>query len=179
VSLNGQTFFRYSNFRRVVADAAEAVAILTLLMGEGRTPTDPGQSGSLMQRALLDKPITPRRAAQLIAAASLTLTLVGGFAAWLLDRDGIGSFGDSLWWALQTVTTVGYGDVVPKGTVGRIIGALLMLNGIALLSVVTAAVTAMLVEQARRRHSGADKEVRDALERIESRLGEIESRLDK
>jgi voltage-gated potassium channel len=162
-----------------VAGTAEAVAILTLLMGEERTSADQERSGPLMQRALFDKPITPRRAAQLIAVASLSLTLVGGLAVWLFDRKGIGSLGDSLWWAMQTVTTVGYGDVVPQGTSGRIIGALLMLNGIALLSVVTAAVTAMLVEQARRRHSGTDDDLKAALERIESRLGEIESRLDR
>jgi voltage-gated potassium channel len=163
-----------------VAGTAEAVAILTVLMDEGRTPADQGGSGSMLQRALLDKPITPRRAAQLIAVASLSLTLAGGVTVWLLDRHGIGGFGDSLWWAMQTVTTVGYGDVVPKGTSGRIIGALLMLNGIALLSVVTAAVTAMLVEQARRRQSQAeDDEVKATLERIESRLGEIEARLDR
>ena len=148
------------------------------LMPDERTPVDQEWPRSLLQRALFGKPITPRRAAQLIAAASLLLTLVGGLAAWLLDRDGIGSFGDSLWWAMQTVTTVGYGDVVPQGTVGRLIGAVLMLNGIALLSVITAAVTAMLIERARRQR-GQPEEPMATLERIESRLGEIEARLDR
>jgi voltage-gated potassium channel len=78
---------------------------------------------------------------------------------------------------MQTVTTVGYGDVVPENTTGRI-GALLMLNGIALTGIVTAAVTAALVEQARRRQSaGEDDEVPAALARIEERLGRIEASL--
>jgi voltage-gated potassium channel len=147
-------------------------------MPDERTPADQEWPRSLLQRALFGKPITPRRAAQLIAAASLLLTLAGGLAAWLLDRDGIGNLGDSLWWALQTVTTVGYGDVVPEGTTGRVIGAILMLNGIALLSVITAAITAMLVERGRRRRAEPD-DVMATLERIESRLGEIEARIDR
>jgi voltage-gated potassium channel Kch len=133
---------------------------------------------SLLQRALFGKPLTPRRAARLIAAASLLLTLCGGLAAWLIDRDSVGSLGASLWWSLQTVTTVGYGDVVPSGTAGRLVGAVLMLNGIALLSVVTAAITAMLVEQARRRRA-TDEAVPATLERIESKLAEIEARIDR
>ncbi|HEX7293092.1 MAG TPA: potassium channel family protein [Solirubrobacterales bacterium] len=131
-----------------------------------------------LQRALFDKPITPRRAALMIGLTSLLLTLGGGLAAWLLDRTGIENLDDSFWWALQTVTTVGYGDVVPKGGAGRIVGAILMLNGIALISVVTAIVTAMLVEQARRRHGrGSEAEIAATLERIEARLEAIESRI--
>jgi voltage-gated potassium channel len=160
-------------------DAADATAILTSLMSEERTPVDQGGSRSLLQRALFGKPLTPRRAVRLIAAASLLLALGGGVAAWLVDRDGIGTLGDSLWWALQTVTTVGYGDVVPEDTTGKLIGAVLMLNGIALVSVITAAVTAMLVEQARRRRSTSDETLLATLERIEARLAELEARVGR
>jgi voltage-gated potassium channel len=142
-------------------------------------PENQDEPRSLLQRALFGKPLTARRAALLIAAASLLLTLGGGLAAWLIDQDGVGSLGDSLWWSLQTVTTVGYGDVVPTDPAGRVVGALLMLNGIALLSVVTAAITALLVEQTRRRRASDNEAVPATLERIESRLTEIEARLDR
>jgi voltage-gated potassium channel len=133
---------------------------------------------SLLQRALLAEPLTLRRAGQVIAATSLLLTLAGGVLVWLFDRKGIGSLGDGMWWAMQTVTTVGYGDVVPHGTVGRLIGAVLMLNGIALITVITAIVTATLVEQARKRRGGGpESEIAAALERIEARLDEIDSRI--
>ncbi len=142
-------------------------------------PGGPKQDGesTLLQRALFGKPITPRRAWRLIAMATLLLTLGGGLAAWLLDRDGIDSLGDSLWWALQTVTTVGYGDVVPQGTVGRLLGAVLMLNGVALISVITAIVTAMLIEQARKRRAVPEGDVAAALERIEAKLAAIEAQV--
>ncbi len=130
------------------------------------------------EQRLFAKPLTPRRAGRLIAATTLTLTLAGGLAAWLLDANEVGSFGDSIWWAMQTVTTVGYGDVVPEDTTGRVIGAILMLNGVALISVITAIVTAALMEQARRRHAAAEDEgVEAALARIESRLEKIEASL--
>lgn len=133
---------------------------------------------TMLERRLFAKPLTPRRAGLLIAATSLLLTLAGGLAVWLLDRDAVGSLGDSFWWAMQTVTTVGYGDVVPENTVGRIIGAILMLNGIALIGIVTAVVTAVLVEQARRRRSASEEdEVVAALGRIEARLSRIEASL--
>jgi voltage-gated potassium channel len=135
---------------------------------------------TMLERKLFSKPLTPRRAGLLIATTSLLLTLLGGLAVWIFDRKAIGSLGDSFWWAMQTVTTVGYGDVVPENISGRVIGAVLMLNGIALIGIVTAVVTAVLVEQARRRRSESEEdEVAAALTRIEARLSRIEASLEK
>jgi voltage-gated potassium channel len=136
-----------------------------------------GRHRPFVERALFGRAITPGRAATIIAGASLLLTASAGVAARLLDKNDFASLRDAMWWALQTVTTVGYGDVVPHDTVGRLIGAILMLNGIALLTVVTAGVTAMLIEQSRRRRSTSDDPVLARLERIESRLSELSSRL--
>jgi voltage-gated potassium channel len=74
---------------------------------------------------------------------------------------------------MQTVTTVGYGDVVPEHVAGRLIGVVLMLQGIALLTVIAASVTATLIEQARQRRSEPDV-VLAKLEQMESRLEAIE-----
>jgi voltage-gated potassium channel len=127
-----------------------------------------------LRRYLDARPLTARRAARVIAASSLMLTLAGGVAAWLIDRREFDGLGDALWWALQTVTTVGYGDVVPENLGGRLIGGALMLQGIALLTVITAAVTATLIEQARQRRPPESDPVLAKLEQIESRLGAIE-----
>ena len=59
--------------------------------------------------------------------------------------------GWGLWWAVQTVTTVGYGDTVPQTLAGRALATLVMLTGIGFISVVTAAITAAFIESARRR----------------------------
>ncbi len=146
-------------------------------MSEESTPAPGSEPRPRIQHALFDRTLTPRGAARLIASASLLITVTGGLAIWLLDKKEIGSLGDAFWWALQTVTTVGYGDIVPENTIGRLIGALLMLNGIALVSVVTAAVTATLIEQARRRHASSEEDARAALARIEARLARIEAQV--
>jgi voltage-gated potassium channel len=53
-----------------------------------------------------------------------------------------------MWWAVETVTTVGYGDIVPKQTVGKLIAGFLMLGGLSLIAVVTAAITSGFVSRA-------------------------------
>ena len=53
-----------------------------------------------------------------------------------------------MWWAIQTVTTVGYGDVTPKDVAGRIVAGIVMLEGIAFVAIVTAAVTSTFVARA-------------------------------
>jgi voltage-gated potassium channel len=77
-----------------------------------------------------------------------------------------------------TVTTVGYGDVTPQRTDGRIIAAIVMLTAIGFLAVITAAVTASMVESARRRFavkSEADMDHR--LDELNSRLARFEAAL--
>jgi voltage-gated potassium channel len=137
-----------------------------------------GDTGGLvlqdrLQRVLQDRRLTARRAAWVIAASTFVLTIAGGVGAWLVDRRDFDGVGDALWWAMQTVTTVGYGDVVPEHTTGRLIGVILMLQGIALLTVITASVTATLIEQARRRRSEPDA-ILAKLEQMEARLEAIE-----
>jgi len=85
-----------------------------------------------------------------------------------------------MWWALQTVTTVGYGDVTPKKLSGRIIAAFVMLEGIAFLTIVIAAITSTFVARAAREREITEAADEDNAEvRIEAQLAGIERRLDQ
>jgi voltage-gated potassium channel len=126
------------------------------------------------------RPLTPRRAAVIIAGYTALVTFAGALVGWLADRKDFDSFGDALWWALQTVTTVGYGDVVPSSGTGRVIGAFVMISGIAFLTVITAAVTAALIEAARRRQPPSDREqLAELMQEMSARLAAIEARLEQ
>lgn len=130
-----------------------------------------------MARKLGGRPLTARRAVVIIMGTTTAITVAGGITIRLFDKKDFSSIGEGLWWAVQTVTTVGYGDVVPHGTGGRLIGTVVMLTGIAFISLVTASVTALLVEQARQRQRGAEDPVEAKLDLISSRLAAIERRL--
>lgn len=95
-----------------------------------------------------------------------------GTIAWLFERQAEGgeivTVADGLWWALVTATTVGYGDMVPVTAEGRGIAVLLLLVGVALLSVVTANIAAFFVEES----DGEVRELKAQLDRIEARLSE-------
>jgi voltage-gated potassium channel len=110
----------------------------------------------------------------LVVSVTLLVTVGGGVVIWLLDHKEFSDLGTSLWWAVQTVTTVGYGDVVPHETIGRVIGTVVMLTGIGFIAVMTAAVTASLIEQARRRAAADRPDPTVQLDRIEARLAAIE-----
>jgi len=79
---------------------------------------------------------------------------------------------------VQTLTTVGYGDVVPESTAGKLIATVVMLNGIALLTVITAAVTATLIDQVRRRREPEGNDERPLDPAIVGALDDIRSRLE-
>ncbi len=86
-----------------------------------------------------------------VAIASVGL---GSIAILDVERDAAGAnitkFDAALWWACETVTTVGYGDVYPVTTQGRVIGVALMVVGISMVGAVTAAVAAWMVKQVER-----------------------------
>ncbi len=104
-----------------------------------------------------------------MGALTLTLAALGaGLLVVLEPRTVNHSFLDGLWWALVTVSTVGYGDITPQTLLGRLLAVVLMLSGLGLLSTLAAAVSAYFI--------GEDVkliELRDRLERIEAILEEM------
>jgi voltage-gated potassium channel len=133
----------------------------------------------LSARLLLRDSLTARRAAAIIAGFAFVITVAGGILERVLDHQEYPTIGKGLWFALQTVTTVGYGDVTPSRSSGRTIAAVLMLTAIGFLAVITASVTAALVESARRRFAVSEEAgVEQRLDRMDARLARIEAALD-
>lgn len=129
----------------------------------------------LRGQRLLSRTITVRRAALWIAFATIVTTLAGGVAIRVLDHKEFPDIGKGLWWSVQTVTTVGYGDHVPSTTEGQIVGAAIMIAGIGFLTVFTATITAAFVEGARARLGrGRDDEIIARLDRIEKLLQDMD-----
>jgi voltage-gated potassium channel len=125
------------------------------------------------------KGLRPRHAAYLVVAVWTFAIVVFGVVEHLIDRETFGSVWLAMWWATQTVTTVGYGDVVPHQAAGQVIATFLMLGGLSTIAVVTAVITSAFVTraQAERREAGDDP-VMQKLEEIQSDLARLRERDD-
>ncbi|WP_415901439.1 ion channel [Neptuniibacter sp. QD29_5] len=86
---------------------------------------------------------------------------------------------DGLWWAWVTVTTVGYGDLVPATTEGRIFGSLLILMGLAMFSMLTASFSVFFIEQDERELTQKEERNIERIEGLERKLEKIENQLDQ
>ncbi len=111
------------------------------------------------------------RAAIVVIPAILA---AGSAGVWLLEKDSNGAidhYGDAAWWAITTVTTVGYGDIAPVTTEGRLIAAVLMVTGIAAFGVVTANVAAGLTRQRQ-----PEQDISKRLEELQAAIDELRQR---
>lgn len=117
--------------------------------------------------------IMQRRGLQWILVAVGAVIVLGAFLTMLAERQdptaSIDSFGTALWWAVVTSTTVGYGDVSPVTPGGQGIAVVLMLVGIALLSVITANIASLFVES----------DLEDENDELRDQLIEVNAKLDQ
>ncbi|EXG80769.1 potassium channel family protein [Cryptosporangium arvum] len=129
------------------------------------------------------------------AILAIGVLFAGAVTVYGAERDhpdaNIRTFPDAVWWAMTTMTTVGYGDRFPVTAQGRAMAAVLMLAGIAILGIVTASIAAWFIGQFTAVASAVEEEVdRDVeilsavrelsqrLERLESRLDDVVGRVD-
>ena len=137
-----------------------------------------------------------RRVTRISHARSLTLGLavtfvglafVGAIVMRFADSDNFPSVGLAMWWALQTVTTVGYGDVVPTTAFGRVIGGIEMVMGVSFIAFLTAGVTSTVIQRAeaetRKDDLGQSEQdtqsIIDALRGTTQAITELDSRLER
>jgi voltage-gated potassium channel Kch len=125
------------------------------------------------------EPLSVRNAAGVIVVATALVVVGAGVLISLLDREEYPDVWIGMWWALQTVTTVGYGDVAPSHSTGRLVGAVVMLEGTAFIAIVTAVITSTFV--ARATHESDAARAKDELsdrELLDRRFDELERKLD-
>ena len=112
-----------------------------------------------------------------VAAVAIIVAATSAVVVYNAERQASGSnihtLGDSLWWAVTTVTTVGYGDRYPVTGTGRLMAVVLMLTGIALVGVITAAVASYFVNLVRQATTAQADE--DATDKHELLLAEIQA----
>ena len=148
--------------------------------------------------ARIRRMVATRRVFPLLLVITVALALVAGFVATLVDRQDFPTFGVGIWWAIVTLATVGYGDVVPTTAGGKIVGSATIIVGVTFLSFLTATVTSLFVsteqderaaEEARLRAAGevetraliarSDDETRELFRRLDERLAAIDAKLER
>ena len=124
-------------------------------------------------------PLSVVNAVRVIVGSTALVVVVSSVLMWLLDHKEYPNIGRALWWAMQTIPTVGYGDVTPKDPVGRIIATVVMLWGIAFLSILTAVITSTFVARAAQEHEREVLEGAGTAQDPLVKLNEIAARLDR
>ena len=108
------------------------------------------------------------------ALLTLLVVVVAGAAEAVVDSGDFGSTWTGMWWALVTVTTVGYGDLTPHSVGGRVVAVFVMLFGIGFLSILTATIASRFVKAERGDETEA---ILAALARLEADLAELKQRV--
>ena len=131
-----------------------------------------------MTKRIERRGLRPRDAAYVIAWVWAVSVVIFGVVEHLVDPDTYDTVWLGMWWGVETVTTVGYGDVVPQDTVGKVIAVFLMLGGLSLLAVVTGAITSAFVTQAEaERRVDGDDPVLQRLQDMSAQLEQIKTEL--
>ena len=121
-----------------------------------------------------------RYASVAIMTVTGVMTLLGAVVIRVFDHDEFPTLGEAIWFTLQTVTTVGYGDNAPKDFIGRLVGGVIMLTSIGLITVITAIITSTFVGAATKRNQANDEQDGiDTIARLEAALQALDDRLER
>jgi voltage-gated potassium channel len=152
---------------------------------------EPRMHMSLIDRRI-SKIVNARSVTLGLATTFFLLSLVAAVVMRIFDHHDFPSLGLAVWWSLQTVTTVGYGDIVPTTHIGRVIGGAELVLSISFIAFLTAGVTSTVIHNQEARAKEADRskqaadseaildaltQARTAIEALDSRLESIEAKL--
>ncbi len=145
-----------------------------------RRPSGISQPEQWLERRIERRGLRPRDAAYVIVGFWVVAVVLFGVLERIVDPKTFHTVWLGIWWAIETVTTVGYGDVVPDQTIGKVIAGLLMLGGLSLLAVLTAAVTSGFVSRAQARgHLAGQDPVMQKLDELGVQLEAVQAELDR
>lgn len=153
------------------------------------------ESGYMAGEPRVHRSLIDRRISKIVNARSVTLGLASTFLLMsfataivirLVDHHDFPSLGLAVWWSLQTVTTVGYGDIVPTTTIGRVVGGAELVLSISFVAFLTAGVTSATIHRQEARTKAADRDkqaadaqaILDALTRTTAAIASLDARLD-
>ena len=122
---------------------------------------------------LLETLFNSRRLRTILAVLIFFIFLFG-YLFYVSEPD-VRNLGDGVWWALVTITTVGYGDITPVTTLGRIVASSLMLLGLGLIATITAIVSAKFIQNFVDHHTNDD--VLEKLDEMQLELDDIKKKL--
>ena len=137
------------------------------------TPAPQSRLRRRFEKQVERKGLRPRFATGVIVLAWGAGVVVFGVLERLVDPNTFDNVWIAMWWAIQTVTTVGYGDIVPGSTVGKVIASLLMLGGLSLYAVVTGVITSVFIARARAERGVARAD--PALQKLEEMIGQVQA----
>jgi voltage-gated potassium channel len=124
-------------------------------------------------------PASLRNATVLTISVTVAVVVVGSLVIWLFGGRNYPDFETALWFTLQTITTVGYGDVTPDTSFGRFVAGVVMIVAIGFTTIITALITSTFVDAAQRRRRANEAQVENERnESIDTRMSEIADRLE-
>jgi voltage-gated potassium channel len=153
-------------------------------MNEPRSRRKEGVEGRIRRRS--GKAVANRRVFGYLAGATAVIGISAGILVTIIDHKDFATVGDGIWWAIVTLGTVGYGDIVPHTAWGRVVGSVVIVVGVTFISFLTATVTSMFVsadQDERTAAAAAERSSREAetqalLQQLLDRTAAIEAKLE-
>ena len=153
-------------------------------MTEPRAKRKEGIEGRIRRRS--GKAVASRRVFGYLAGATLIIGVSAGILVRVIDHQDFQTVGDGMWWAIVTLATVGYGDIVPHTAWGRVVGSVVIVVGVTFLSFLTATVTSMFVSadqderaaEAKEAQAAREAETQALLRELRERSAALEAKID-
>jgi len=153
-------------------------------MSGPRAKRKEGVEGRIRRRS--GKAVASRRVFAYLAGATAVIGIGAGILVTIIDHKDFATVGDGIWWAIVTLGTVGYGDIVPSSGWGRVVGSVVIVVGVTFISFLTATVTSMFVSadqdertaDADALRASGEAETRAMLQQLLDRTAAIEAKLE-